>query len=239
MALGLNKIIRMFKYGSVMVTGMRGRGKDLLFGNVIARRKEGYVSNIDYGYNRIPLEYTALNVGSSYKDIIEDRVKPYSYPYYEGEDIYISDGGIVFPSQYCNELNRDYKDLPIFMALSRQLADVNVHVNTQNYGRLWDKMREQCDQYIYCNSCKYIFGYVIQRVTIYDKAESCQNRVKPCRIRVPLFANATAKMNARTYLDNFENQHGNVKSYLLIYKNKSKHDTRYFKTLFEEASSET
>ena len=33
-----NKIVQLFKSGSVSVTGMKGTGKDVLIGNVIARR---------------------------------------------------------------------------------------------------------------------------------------------------------------------------------------------------------
>ena len=41
------RIIRYFKRGNVCVTGLRGTGKDLLMGNVIARRKKNYVSNLN------------------------------------------------------------------------------------------------------------------------------------------------------------------------------------------------
>jgi hypothetical protein len=42
------KIIRMFEDGNVCVTGLRGRGKDMLMSNVVVRRKKPYVSNVDY-----------------------------------------------------------------------------------------------------------------------------------------------------------------------------------------------
>lgn len=237
MAIGLKVIQKMFKYGSVMVTGMRGRGKDVLFGNIIARDKRPYISNIDYGYERIPYQYKDIAIGSTYKDIINRTVKPYKYPYPENCDIYLSDGGIEYPSQYNGELNKEFKDIPLFMALSRQIALANVHANVQNYGRLWDKMREQCDQYIYCERCLWIGQYVIQSVIVYDKAESCQNRVQPCRIKVPIFGGKEARMNAKIYIDKFLNQNGSVARKLLIYKNKSKHDTRYFKKLFEKGGN--
>ena len=83
--------------------------------------------------------------------------------------------------------------------------------------------------YIRCNWCKVLFGkYVIQIITIYDKYNSCLNRVKPCRVRVPLLGDKNARMNAKIYRDKWENENGIVKRRLLIYKNKSKHNTLYF-----------
>ena len=39
---------RYFKVGNVCVTGLRGRGKDMLFANVVSRSTRQYISNIDY-----------------------------------------------------------------------------------------------------------------------------------------------------------------------------------------------
>lgn len=123
--------------------------------------------------------------GNTYKDLINDTCTSYDFPYPKGTHVIISDGGIYFPSQYCNELNRDYKGQPMFAALSRQLGEgCQVHANTQAYGRLWDKMREQCVRFLNCEWCVHIFGFVIQRVTFYDKADSCSARIKPCRVPV-------------------------------------------------------
>lgn len=38
--------------------------------------------------------------------------------------------------------------MPIFYALSRHLYNNNIHVNVQNLGRLWLKLREQADSFI-------------------------------------------------------------------------------------------
>lgn len=235
----LKKIIKMFENGNVCVCGMRGRGKDLLFGNVIKRRSLPYVSNLNYtedaNYNE--LDYDEIDMGkNTYKNFIENDLKFYEYLYPMGSDIYISDVGVYFPSQYCNELNRDYKYIPIYQALSRQVSHNNVHINVQNLNRAWDKLREQSDTYIYCNKCWYIKGFVFQIVTIYDKYDSCCQRVKPCRISVPLFADKLTKQNAQIYRDNFFNQHGNVKRRFLLYRNKSKHDTFKFEKKLKEGT---
>ena len=229
-----SSIIRLFKKGNVCVTGLRGKGKDLLMGNVIARRNEEYVSNLDYGGSFNELDVSKLLVsGNTYNNLLDGRIRYYEYPYPSGSDVYVSDAGIYFPSQYCNELNKKYGSFATYMALSRQLSHNNVHVNAQNLNRVWDKIREQSDTYITCRRCWYICGLVIQWITIYDKMQSCIDRVKPCRITVPLF-NKEAKMSAKIYRDNFFNQHGTVENRILIYFNKSSHNTYYFEDLFKE-----
>lgn len=222
------KIINLFQNGGVSVCGMKGTGKDVLIGNVIARRKDPYISNLDYGYEYIPLKLNDLNLPNNYANFINNSTNDYAYPYPLGCDIYISDCGIYLPSQYCNQLNRDYEGIVSFQALSRQIAFANVHFNAQNLNRVWDKLREQSDTYIRCRKCFVIFGFVIQFITIYDKYESCLARINPCRIRAPKIGDKNAKMQADLYLDNFYNQHGSVKNRILIYRNKSKHDTYYF-----------
>lgn len=222
------KIIKLFRNGNVCVCGLRGKGKDLLIGNVIARRKECYVSNLKYGYDYIPLRLSDLDLKNTYKNFINNDVNKYDYPYPLKADIYISDCGVYLPSQYCNQLNRDYEGLIGFQALSRHIARCNVHFNAQNLNRVWDKLREQSDIYIRCVRCIYLFGFVIQKIVIYDKYESCLARINPCRIKKPMFATKKVKQDVDLYLDNFYNMHGSVKSRLLIYFNKSKHDSYAF-----------
>lgn len=227
------KVICMFKSGNVCVTGLRGTGKDLLFGNVIVRRKSDYVSNLNYGGKFHEADFSKLDCGkNTYKEFISGNLNYYSYPYPIGSDIYISDCGIYFPSQYCSQLNNQYGYMATYQALSRQVSHNNFHVNAQNLNRVWDKIREQSDMYIRCRACIYIFGLVIQFITIYDKYESAVNRVKPCRVHVPLF-NPQAKMQARTHLDTFHNTHGLVRNRVLLYINRSKHDTYYFEKLLK------
>ena len=230
------KIIKLFKNGNVCVCGLRGTGKDLLFGNVIARRKEIYISNLDYDKCKrfLKLDFNRLDLKNTYSNLVKQNVYYFSWQYPMGADVYLSDAGVYFPSQYCNKLNNDFPTMPAYQALSRQVSRNNFHINTQNLNRLWDKIREQSDIYIMCNKCIYIFGIVLQKVTIYDKYQSCVDRVKPCRIRVPLFAKSDVKQSAKQYLDNWINTHGKVTSHWLSNFNKSKHDTYYFEKLFKE-----
>lgn len=228
----MKKIINLFELGNVCVCGLRGRGKDMLMSNVVVRRGLPYICNTDYGGNWHPFIPFDFNVGgNTYENFISGDLKPYIFPYEDGTDIYISDGGVYFPSQYCSELNKKYGYFSSFMALSRHLGECNVHFNVQNLNRMWDKIREQSDIYIMCNATKVYFRrFVVQRVTIYEKYESCVARVPPFkRPRVRL--NADRKMNFQLEKQKYEITYGYIKRRLLIYRNKSSYDTRIFRTM--------
>lgn len=233
-----NKVVRLFSRYSVAISGSKGSGKDLLMGNVIARRHLPYVSNMDYKCKRsqhYPFEYSKINVsGNTYVDFIHGNVKPYEYPYPDKTDIYISDAGIYFPSQYCGALDRDYKELATLEGILRHLGDARLHYNCQAQDRVWNKIREQCDYYIRCRRSWCIFGKLcITLCTTYDKASSAQDRVRPSRVKVPIFGNKVAKMNAKIYNDQFYNTYGEVHDRILIYWNKSKYNTRHFKEMMK------
>lgn len=243
MCFGLSSVIKEFKDGSVCVVGMKGRGKDMLMANVVARRKEPYVSLVDYKTDKAEfqkLEFDKIDINNTYKDFLQDNVKYYEFPYKEGSDIYLTDCGVYFPAQYCNELNRDFKSLPVFMALSRQVGGgTRVHSNCQNLNRIWDKIREMSDCYIYCNRCIYLFGLVIQVVTIYDKYQSCVDRVEPFKaMSIPLFASQDNKTRIKTSneeaLRRYRERYGRVQRKILIYCNKSKYNTNMFKDILKE-----
>ena len=235
-----------FSKGNVCVDGLRGRGKDMLLANIIYRKNEPYISNIDYccraknkrGNVHIPLDLSAIDIKNNYKNFNSDTLIDYDYPFPEDCDIYISDSQLYFPSQYCNELNKLYPNFPNFFALSRQLGNCNIHINTQNLNRLWDKIREQSDFYIKCNSCRVIGKVVIQTITIYDKYQSCIDRVEPfVPLKVPLLckseSKALFKVKNEELLRNFKQTYGLVKRRTLIYINKSNYDTRLFKSLLK------
>lgn len=230
------RIVELYETHSVNVCGMKGSGKDLLQGNVIARRKKPYISNVNYGGEYYPFVYDDIDLKCTCDNLIKGNVPFYEWKYPKGCDIYLSDCGIYFPSQYCNELNKKYPSVPIFSALSRHLARNSVHTNSQQCSRVWDKLREMQDVYIYC---EWVFkpllklGIVLQQVIIYDKYESACARVKPCRVHMPLTLNPQARLTCETYLDNFYNQHGSVKRRLLLYVNKAKYNSYFFEDLFK------
>lgn len=244
------KVIKMYKQGNVSVCGLRGTGKDMLQGNVIVRRGEPYISNINYTgdmltkekYNgeRVkmfqPLDFEKLDCGkNNFDNFLSGKVNYYVFPYIEGSDVYLSDAGIYLPSQDFVVINRKYPYIATYCALSRQVSvDGNCHSNSQNLERVFDKWREQSDIYIRCRKCKVLFGkLVIQKITVYDKYQSCLDRVEPCSIRVPVMAKREVKENAKMYLDKFRNSYGTIKNHWLVYINKSDYDTYYFKHWFE------
>lgn len=230
--MGFRKIKKMFRDGNVCVTGLRGRGKDMLIANVVQRRKIPYVSNVDYGglfHKFVPSDFDCGY--NTYKNFITGNIKYYKFPFPDGTDVYLSDAGVYYPSQFCNELNKQFPYLATFMALSRHLGASNFHFNVQNLNRCWDKIREQSDQYILCLGCVVIFGIVIQKVRVYDKYQSCVDRVKPFRVNLPLVGSGMTRYMVRLQRSSFEASHGEIKDHILIYRNKSNYNTRIFRDL--------
>lgn len=232
--MGIRKITQLFRDGSVCVCGLRGRGKDMLMSNVVIRRRKPYIGNTNYGGHFIPFDYNAIAVaGNTYENFLRGDVKKYVYPYADGTDFYLGDLGVYFPAQYCNELNRSYKQMPVFQALLRHLGDANFHYNVQNLNRVWDKIREQSDTFLMCNWCKVFFGkIVIQKVTQYELYDPAVKRVPPFRLPKPLF-NAERRFQWKVQQQNYMIAHGEIKSHLLIYINKSSYNTRFFKEVLE------
>lgn len=230
----MKKIIKLFDSGNVCVCGLRGRGKDMLMSNVAIRRSRPYVSNVDYGGIRYPFKLKDFDCGNnSYKNFIDGNLNYYKYPYPDGTDVYLSDLGIYFPSQYCNELNKLYPNIPTMCAISRQVGEFNFFFNVQNLNRAWDKIREMSDIYIHCNWCKVFFGrYVFQKVTIYEKYESAVNRVPPYK-KPKVSMNNDRRFQLQMMQHSYRVQHGDIKVRYLFFRNKSSYDTRIFKSMLE------
>lgn len=231
------KIIQLFEDGNVCVCGLRGKGKDMLMANVIARRKIPYVSNVNYGGSHYQFNYEDINCGeNTYKNFIEGKLKYYKFPFEDGTDVYLSDAGIYFPSQFCSDLNRHYQYMSVFQAISRHVGQSNFHFNAQSLNRVWDKIREQSDNFLLCRSCWYFYGIVLQKVTIYDRYQSAVDRMKPLYLPLPMFANKEMRLQRKMEYARYEAQHGSIKNGLLLYRNKSTYDTRLFKKLLEEGT---
>ena len=229
------KIIKMFESGNVSVCGLRGTGKDLLMSNVVIRRKLPYVCNIDYGDAHIPFSYEDLSCGNNqYTNFISGDVSQYEYPYPDGTDVYLSDAGIYFPSQFCSELNRKFPYMSVFQAISRHVGDCNFHFNAQNLNRVWDKIREQSDLYIMCRGCIYFHGLVLQSVTIYDRYQSAVDRQRPLRLPRPILSNKETRMMRKIQLAQYEATHGKIRDAILVYFNRSNYDTRQFRQILSE-----
>lgn len=96
----IRRIIKLVNDGNCAFVGLRGRGKDMLQGNVIMRRKKDYISNVDYGsgkgFSRFVFNPKMFDVGNTYKQFIEGTVKRYVHPFADDIDVYISDCGVYF-----------------------------------------------------------------------------------------------------------------------------------------------
>lgn len=244
----LRKIQRLFENGNVCVCGERGAGKDMLFANIINCRNLPYISNAEYIKKKglkiqyYPLDFSAINCGgNTYKNFMSGKLLPYKYPYPLGVDVYITDVGVYMPSQYCNELNKYYKEIPTFMALSRHLGECNVHINVQNLNRAWDKLREQSRTYITCLKCRVLrlpFNrqLVVQRVRIYEKSQSCVDNVPALKLPFYMYLGRD-RMQARLYKLNYRISHGSIIDRNLVYFNRSNYDTHVFRDMLEKGSA--
>lgn len=185
---GCKDIVKMFRTGNVIVAGHKGRGKDLLFQYVIAQREkagERHAANIKYTKQTQirPITYYELR-NNTLENFIANKFDRETQSFVEKEDYYITDAGIHLPSQYHAKLDKQYPTLPIVYALSRQLGEFNIHTNTQEFMRIWDKLREQGDYFIYCEKCKVLFGRIaLQRVVLYDRYETAISHIQPYIVR--------------------------------------------------------
>lgn len=235
----LKKIIRMFEKGSVCVVGLRGRGKDMLTANVVVRRGKKYIGNTCYDESLyIPFNYKDIDCGgNTYKNFITGDIKYYEFPYERGTDVYLSDCGVYFPAQYCNQLNNSYGQLSVYQALCRQAAGANFHTNCQNLNRIYDKIREHSDLYIYCCRCFYWKGWVLQQVRIYDRYQSCVDRVPPYAISRPML-NRDRIQRWEMDKQHYDILYGRIQSGWLLYRNRSTYDTNVFKEMMKNGKKE-
>lgn len=226
--LNVSYIKKRFNNGNVIVFGHKGKGKDLLFQKVInKRRNKSYFSNIDYGKKFNKLDMAMIDLAPNiFENMIENNVVKIIDPLgVENTDIYLSDGGIYFPSQYDTLLNKKYRSFGLAYALSRHLWNNNIHVNTQALSRVWKLLREQADTYIKCRYTLKLPFILVTAYTIYDKYSSAENDVRPIKAR---FRNKVSKAE----VDIYNGSNGLVKNGFIVQLKKSvKYDTRIFKKI--------
>lgn len=184
------QLLSAFDFGNVLVFGRKRHGKDLLFAHVIAMRGEKHYANIPYDHNTEVRPLSDLNVGDNiFDDFINGTIKPFTPIFDEGCDFFISDGGIYLPCQYDKELDRLYPSMPVFFALSGQLYDMNVHLNSQAVDRSWKKLREQADFFIQAVRTVPYGEYLYVDTVWYDKYNNALNETNPIAkyaVRIPI-----------------------------------------------------
>lgn len=223
------RVKKLFASGNVIVTGLRGCGKDLLFSLILNRSRRSYISNVDYtkGKNYFPFSASDISIGgNNFQNFLTNSIIPYDYPHEDGIDYFISDAGVYFPSTEDGLLNRYYPSISLFQALSRHLGDCNFHCNVQNLNRLYLKIREQSDTYIRCTYGHVFFKFltVIKGYT-YDNYDSCVQRRKPMKHIIG--------KQAKIARENYRAQYGEIKSFLIIKFCRHSYDSRRFKTILK------
>jgi len=222
------RIAQEFSRCNVMVYGKKGQGKDLLFQAIINKRNVPYLANISYGgkYTRIWADKVSV-APNTYENFILDKVKVVEKVLPEKQDCYFSDGGIIFPSQMDSQLHKLFPSYPIYYALSRHLAAANIHINTQNLGRVWKALREQADYYVRCRGVIHLPFFLVIKTTEYDQYSSAEKNLLPLRSR---FSNKYSKAE----VDQFNATNGFIKNGFVIIRNKSiYYDTRaYHKIIY-------
>ena len=219
-------IVREFRRCNVIVDGKKGSGKDLLFSEVIYKRKEKYYANVDYGGDCDLISAKDISCApNTYKNFIEGNVDVVDRRFVEGCDCYISDGGIYLPSYMDSVLYKTYPSFPIYYALSRHLACHNIHVNVQNFGRVWKALREQADSFIHVHCTLNLPFFLLVKATIYDDLESAMAHRRPIKTRL---LNRFSKAQA----DLYRAQNGDIESgWVIIPKKHVRYNTRYFETV--------
>ena len=222
----------LFRKGNVIVTGLRGCGKDMAFCLAINHYKKNYISNVVYSDPKRRFKCFSFDVnvwkigGNKYQNFADNNLKKFVYPYPDGIDYFISDAGVYFPSQYANELVSRYGGAPLFQALSRHLGDANVHCNVQNLNRLWDKIREQSDLYVCMKGCKVFFRrFVFLRGAVYETAEACEKRLTAPHYGIGKEARSRRVM--------FETANGRIRSFWFFARVPYRYDDRRFKRILE------
>lgn len=221
-----HSIIQNFKKCNVVVAGKKGTGKDLVFNKVINKRKQEYYSNIKYGGKCHLISLKAVSVyPNTYKEFINENVSKINRSFKEKKDIYISDGGIFLPSYMDSTLYKTYPSMPIYYALSRHLYDSNIHVNVQNYERLWKALREQADFFLTTKKTIKIFGIFFTKCITYDKLQSAMQGLLPIKSRL-------LNKYSKAEVDLYNSQNGEIKQgWIIQFKHSLHYNTRAFEKI--------
>ena len=242
---GCKNILKCFRDGNVIVAGKKGNGKDLLFQYVInAREKKGEIHAATIPYTAQtkvrPISFYSLH-NNGIKNFISGKFNTEAKHFVEKEDFYISDCGTSLPAQYNNELNKEYPTFPIVYALSRHLGDFNIHANTQNFNRIWDKLREQAEYYIYANRAYVIFHKIaIQSITLYTRYQSAVDGIQPYKVKRRFFGLKPAAPEDYSRATEYNAKYGTIRTYVFWHiLPKIHYDTRIFhKKIFGECAPE-
>jgi len=164
----------------VAVYGLRGSGKDVIFAHCINLHGRKHYSNLFYNSQTEVRDIRDLNVGGNdYESFINGTTHKFEPNFEEGQHFYISDAGVYLGCQYNRELNQNYGELPIHIALRRHLYDSHVHTNSQALNRPWDKIREQQGVFVHTLGVQNYGDFLIVSAITYTKYESALECLPP------------------------------------------------------------
>ncbi len=124
--------------------------------------------------------------------------------------------------------------MPILYALSSQVFDFNIHVNTQSLNRVWDKLREQADYYVKALSTLKLGPFFITKFRVYDKYSAALDDLRP--YPKSLFTKSESKANRELY----ECKNGIIVEKFVIQRKRAiKYDTHAFRKILINDESDT
>lgn len=225
--MNLSFLVKQFEKNNIIVFGKKGAGKDMIFQQVINKRKRMHYSNISYGEKTLPIVMNDISLWpNTYEEMINGKITKIKPNLNERLDIYVSDAGVMLPSQYDWLLHKKYPSLPLLYALQRHLYASNMHVNVQSLSRVWKPIRELADGYVQAERTIWIGPFYLQFITYYDRYESAERSLLPMKRRI---INGTSD----ALVDQYIATNGLIKPmYLLGTKKRIKYNTRYFRDVF-------
>jgi len=173
-------LLNAFDNHDCAVYGFRGMGKDVLFAHAINLKGGKHYSNIYYNEHTEIRDIKDLSVGGNeYPDFISGNIKKFEPNFEDGCHFFISDAGVYLGCQYNRELNDNYGELPIHIALRRHLYNSHVHTNSQALNRPWDKIREQQGCFIHALGVVDCGEHLTVKAISYTKYESALECLPP------------------------------------------------------------
>lgn len=161
-----------------------------------------YLSLYDYGYGAklvtlkdFELLNTLTNTPVTYDEFIQGvPIHAIKRPEFEGLDFILGEAHLSLPNTEHNQLDKYYKWLPIFIALSGHLYNMNIIINSQEFARSWVKLRNQQDYYLKAiktfpnnkswlgRNARYfpfINKNIYTKVRLFEEVQSAENNVLP------------------------------------------------------------
>ena len=180
-------LYKMFRTGSCLVYGYKGRGKGLIYQKIIAMSKNRKCyCNIDYGKNTIvkPVAFISC-YPNTFENFFDGNIVPFDSDWQEGCDFFIDDAGGHLPSFADNLLNKKYPSMPLAFTFSRHFWNARIHCNATHMGRIWLKLREQADWFLCAVGNVIIFPSIFGiyvKTRYYENYDSAEKRILPLRL---------------------------------------------------------